>query len=274
MDNGVRLLRRSDLPGAMRLKEAAGWNQTAADWERLMELEPEGCFGVEQEGELAATATALGYGRELAWIGMVLTAPEFRGRGLARRLMARTMEYLESRGVAVAGLDATDMGIQLYRQFGFGDECIVERWERPAGAERVPEVAADPWEAEPALDGRAFGADRTALLTNLARGEAAGVRGGGYAMGRPGSKAAYFGPCVARSAEVAGYLLRWYLARHPGEAVYWDILTVNEEAVALAKQHGFEPARRLTRMLRALRPGAKLAADNSLVFATAGFECG
>ncbi|MGB9604498.1 MAG: GNAT family N-acetyltransferase, partial [Bryobacteraceae bacterium] len=83
----IRRLRPEDIPLAMRLKEAAGWNQTEQDWLNLIELEPEGCFALETGGVLASTATVVCYGNELAWIGMVLTAPEYRGRGFARRLM-------------------------------------------------------------------------------------------------------------------------------------------------------------------------------------------
>src|SRR5207245_1664402 len=97
--SGVRLLRPTDVPQAMRLKEAAGWNQTEDDWRRMLDLEPEGCFGIEQEGRLVATTTTICYGSRLAWIGMVLTDPEFRGRGLASRLMRRALEYLDSRGM-------------------------------------------------------------------------------------------------------------------------------------------------------------------------------
>src|SRR5689334_12487778 len=106
---GIRLLSPSDIPAAMRLKDAAGWNQTAADWQRLLEVEPEGCFGLEEDGTLAATATAVTYDKDLAWVGMVLTLPEFRGRGFARRLMAAAMDFIACRGVPTAGLDATDM---------------------------------------------------------------------------------------------------------------------------------------------------------------------
>jgi hypothetical protein len=38
----IRLLFESDIPAAMRLKEAAGWNQTEDDWRRLLLLEPNG----------------------------------------------------------------------------------------------------------------------------------------------------------------------------------------------------------------------------------------
>ena len=39
-----------DIPEAMRLKDLAGWNQTAADWERFLSAGPEGCFVAEREG--------------------------------------------------------------------------------------------------------------------------------------------------------------------------------------------------------------------------------
>ena len=38
----IRLLQLSDIPAAMRLKEAAGWNQTELDWTNLLATEPEG----------------------------------------------------------------------------------------------------------------------------------------------------------------------------------------------------------------------------------------
>ena len=271
----LRLLRRADLPDLMRLKESASWNQTAKDWERLLELEPEGCFGLERDGALVATAAALVYGQDLAWIGMVLTLPQHRGQGYAGRLMERAMAFAESRGVAQVGLDATDMGFELYRRFGFAPRSVVERWERPGSAVELPPSAVAEWELDLALDRAAFGTDRSRLLENLAREGAASVPGEGYAMGRTGSQAAYFGPCVARSAEAARQLLDWFLARHPGQAAYWDIPADNHAAVALAETSGFRRVRQLTCMthdLRPVEPGN--GPDRSLVYAIAGFECG
>jgi GNAT superfamily N-acetyltransferase len=271
----MRLLRPSDIPGAMRLKEAANWNQTEQDWERLLQLEPEGCFGLEQDGVLAASATAFAFGRELAWIGMVLTLPEFRNRGLAGRLMEQTLQFCTSRRVAWVGLDATDMGLPIYRRFGFEADSIVERWERPADAELVAPGSISPWEPMPELDVAACGTDRARLLASLAFEEAASVPDAGYGMGRAGSKAAYFGPCVAKSAAAADDLLRWFLARHLQERIYWDVLADNRDAVALARKYKFQPVRKLTRMIRKLRPDADvLRWKNAMVFAIAGFEYG
>jgi GNAT superfamily N-acetyltransferase len=268
--NPARVLRASDIPGAMRLKEAAGWNQTEADWRRILDLAPEGCFGIEQDGALAATATAVCYGGDLAWIGMVLTDPAFRGRGLASLLMEHTLDFLNRRSVRCVKLDATDMGRGLYRRFGFEDECAIERWMRRPGAAGLVECG--PYVFADGLDRRAFGLDRLELLGHLRRIEAASVEGTGYAMGRPGSKAAYFGPCVAASPEVASRLLEWYIGRHSGESIYWDLLPENKEARDLAVRFGFEPVRLLMRMTRG-EPRRELG-NGREVYAIAGFEFG
>ena len=277
----IRTLTIRDLPAAMRLKEAAGWNQTRQDWELVMRMAPDGCFGLECEGELAATTTAVRYGTELAWIGMVLTHPRFRGRGFARRLMEHAIAYLELEGVAWMKLDATDMGYPLYRKLGFEDECVVERWMRGPGAEACGTAescgapchfALEEWID---LDREAFGADRSRLLAELASGEAAAVPGGGYAMGRAGSKAAYFGPSVTQSAEAARVLLCWFLRLHPQEPVYWDLFPDNAAAVELARELGFECRRKLVRMARrGAGAAAGLTHKDALNRALAGFEYG
>src|ERR1700683_3728177 len=103
----VRSLSAVDIPLAMRLAEAAEWNQTESDWRNLIELAPDGCFGIDCDGELRATTTAVCFGRDLAWVGMVLTEGAYRGRGFARRLMEHALTYLRDREVAWIKLDAT-----------------------------------------------------------------------------------------------------------------------------------------------------------------------
>jgi GNAT superfamily N-acetyltransferase len=226
------------------------------------------------DGEIRATATAICYGTDLAWIGMVLTDPEYRGRGMARRLMERAIRFCEDRGVHWIKLDATDMGRPLYVSLGFEDEGLVERWAREPGEVRpvqvqgVRDVPAD-------LDREAFGADRRVLLEALARDSMVMRAKTGYAMGRGGANAAYFGPCVTRSASEARIFLEHFLAADTNARAYWDVLAANDEAVRLATEFGFTRKRTLWRMQR---PGVQApragSHDNSLVYAIAGFEYG
>jgi GNAT superfamily N-acetyltransferase len=228
----------------MALKEEAGWNQTEQDWLALFEAAPAGCFGIDIDGELAGTTTVVCYGTELAWIGMVLTGARFRGCGIASALQEHALGYAAAQQVDWVKLDATEAGRPLYRRYGFEGECTIERWMRPGGPAQwfEPQCRSD---------------------------------GGNYARGRPGAKAAYFGPCYAKSRQAARELLEWFLALHPGEAVYWDLFPDNPGAVELAVHHDFAPARKLLRMARRIRPGAlPRPTDISQTYAIRGFEWG
>jgi hypothetical protein len=191
---------------------------------------------------------------------MVLTHPEYRGRGYARTLMERALDYLHD--VQTVKLDATEMGHPLYKTLGFVDECATERWIRPAQPSAPAGITEPrPQGAEPLLDKEAFGADRSALLNRLAQFEGASLKDA-FAMGR----ADRFGPCVSRSREAAEQLAQWFLSRHPNEQLLWDLFPENN----LAEPLGFTLSRRLTRMMR----GRVLTGDNSLIYAGAGFEFG
>src|SRR5205085_5065787 len=136
----LRLLNSGDLAAAFELSASAGWNQTVEDWSMLMELAPEGCFGIEADGRLVSTTTLVCYGQRLAWIGMVLTNAEYRGRGFARRLLAEALDRADSVGVETVKLDATDQGRPLYEKLGFKPEQAIERWIRMRSSELPPRV--------------------------------------------------------------------------------------------------------------------------------------
>lgn len=257
MANRIRALEPVDVAQAIALSQAVGWSQTPADWRLAIEMNPSGCFAMDCDGGLVATTTTIRYGTELAWVGMVLTHPEFRGRGYARALMERALDHLSD--VQTVKLDATEMGRPLYKKLGFTDECAIERWMCPA--QPPAPTAADEYIPQPQLDRRAFGADRSALLHRLEEFDAASLPDA-FAMGR-GNR---FGPCVSCTPEAAGQLARWYLARHPNQEILWDLFPENN----LAQSLGFQLARRLTRMTR----GRILGDDHSLLYAGAGFEFG
>ncbi len=264
----------------MRLKEAARWNQTEADWLRLLRLEPDGCFVDERQGVVVGTTTALLHSADLAWIGMVLVLPEFRRRGVARGLMEHAMAWVRNHGIKTTRLDATDMGHPLYRALGFRDEDRIERWERhPQTREsrriaKYPPIVLD--ETHAALDRSACGFDRWALMQDLAADPSVdGVQSeSGFALGRPGSEAWFVGPCVAVSEVAAESLLARLLEGHDHEPAYWDMSLDNSSAARLAATFRFQPSRRLTRMVHTASGGIAKRVPSGRVFATAGFEFG
>lgn len=288
-DFEIRLLTETDLPAAMALKEAAGWNQTEQDWRLLLRLQPDGCFALQAEGRVVASATAYCYGQDLAWIGMVLTLPDFRGRGFGSRVFAAAVEFCRQRGIRSIKLDATDLGRPLYARAGFVGEYEVERWggvapSAPAQAEisvptgeGVVELTETRLEALLTRDTAAFGAPRAELLRALrdvADWAACLQRGGApvaYALARPGTKSHYFGPCVAPDAADSGALLGAFFARHAGQAVFVDVPAPNAVARELLRGFGLEVRRTLLRMCCGANehPG-----EPSRIFGLAGFEYG
>jgi ribosomal protein S18 acetylase RimI-like enzyme len=290
-DVEIRLLCAEDLPEAMRLKEAAGWNQTEEDWRRLLRLEPRGCFAATAGGQLVGTTTTTAYGRELAWVGMVLVDPEFRRRGIASRLMRAALAHLDGEGISLVKLDATPDGRHVYEGLGFESERLIERWagRAPAASGDRPVVEgavrdANPTPLGPALlaeilefDRVAFGADRARLVELLVE-ESAGTfvrsEGGrlkGYALTRAGAAADYVGPVVASDFETASGLLDEAIARHAGRPLYLDVTTRFETLAGALAGRGFRKQRDLVRMRRGARTGAGTSAR---VFAIAGPEVG
>jgi predicted GNAT family N-acyltransferase len=276
----IRLLRESDIAAAMDLKQFAGWNQTERDWHMLLQLEPNGCFAAVLDNRLVGTTTTTSYGRELAWIGMVLVRPENRLTGIASRLLETAITYLEHK-VSVVKLDATADGKQVYERFGFEIESVIERWSRKGERlvfERQQElIDSDTHRQILQLDRRAFGADRSELLnqmlanscvqTVVTRTEEGSVSG--YALARPGSDAAYVGPVVVSERTHAGALLDGILEQLDPNPVYVDLNRDWGEGQQLLSERGFEKQRDFIRMKRGIGNPT-----TSLVFAIAGPEIG
>jgi GNAT superfamily N-acetyltransferase len=290
--NKVRAMNPDDVPSVMDISSAASWNQAPDDWRRLLQLSPQGCQVIEDVGRIVATTSLFSYGTRLAWIGMVLTRPEYRRQGLARRLMEDAIANAERYGIRTLKLDATDEGRPLYESLGFVVESTVERWERNAAefaAAQKPSgengVQGPPHrESIPAsllsLDEQAFGADRKVLLQSLSASDGCSATTEGHLLTRPGRTAHYLGPCVATSEPEARKLIAALLEDSAGagkehkvnssRAWIWDILPTNPGAVRCAADLGFKRRRLLWRMRR----GIAIENNDALVYAIAGFELG
>lgn len=274
----VRALDPSDQAGGLALSSGAGWNQNEADWRLLLRT----CrgVGVEHPGAgLVGSTMAWRFSDRLAWINMVLVDAEFRGQGIARRLMEACLRDLAATGHG-ALLDATDMGAPLYGRLGFAGTREIVRYVRPASDGRI----AAPGGVTPArahdlmavaeYDARVSGMPRLVILADLqARCPAAAWclrdAGGmvrGVVLGRDGRLATQVGPLSAETMAEAKRLLAQALAEVPGPVVV-DAPTANPAWTAHLASLGFEPKRRFVRMALA---GVALPTDWTRYFAISG----
>ena len=277
----IRLLLEADIPAAMRLKEAAGWNQTEADWRRLLKLEPNGCFGAIKDGRLVGTTTTTIHG-ELAWIGMVLVESQHRRQGIAAQLMNVALDYLKNK-VDTIKLDATSLGHPVYEKFGFQVESAVERCSGTAQstAREIRSQAVldrDTGRDLLNLDRLAFTADRSRLIEALIEDacvspilmRAANGALSGYALARSGTSRTYVGPVVAKDPQVAEMLLDQMFSQLAGRDVYVDLNKECSVDERLLSDRGFVKERDLIRMVK----GRENRKTSPLVVAIAGPELG
>ena len=281
----ISALSTADLDGAQALVAEAGWNQVRADWELFSELGA--AFKVTAaDGEVAATAATLPFAR-FGWISMVLVGKRHRRQGLATALLEHCIARLRESGL-VPVLDATPAGRTVYRPLGFQDGWQITRWRRVEPGAALPDtdghaattvraLREDDWPQLLALDEKAFGSDRIALLRRLesrSRGFACVAerdgRVAGYLLGRNGRQVMHVGPIVAHDQSLAKVLLAHALARIDGP-VLLDVLDCHTGFPPQLMAAGFAVERSYTRMT--LDADAAFG-DANLMVAIAGPELG
>jgi GNAT superfamily N-acetyltransferase len=255
----IRPMTADDVALGLRLSQQANWNQTEADWRRLLDLQPDGCFVAESDGTAVGTTTTTIFG-PVAWIAMVLVEESARGHGIGKALVGHALDVLDRRRVPTVRLDATALGQHLYEGLGFVEQYALARYE--GTPPRAMEMAAsepassDEWERLAILDQAITGIDRRALLSRLfaeqpadVRLDRVGAQLAGYLTARPGRRAVQIGPCIA-SPEGGPPLFADAFHRYAGHDIYVDIPISNAVATRVAEAHGLTVQRSFARMCR------------------------
>ncbi|MEO7854977.1 MAG: GNAT family N-acetyltransferase [Rubrivivax sp.] len=273
-------LRRTDADDALRLSDAAGWNQGVEDW-RLF-IENGQVLGYRSaDGTLVASGAALPYpGADtahagLGWISMVLVSTAWRQRGLATSLLHESIDWLRQRRLTPV-LDATPAGQVVYTPLGFQPGLAFERWQatlEPSAIALTPSTAvrarSEDRSAIVALDDAAQQVQRAVLIDALlARPHTQAwidAPRTGFVIRRAGHRALQIGPLVATDEDAAVALLGNALAGIDG-AVFLDVPVRWSALAQRLTQWGFVRQRPFVRM--ALGPTAALhGSDRQFVLA-------
>lgn len=253
---------RADADDALRLSDAAGWNQVVEDW-RLF-IENGQVLGYRSaDGTLVASGAALPYPSAdtaqagLGWISMVLVSSAWRQRGLATSLLHESIDWLRQRGLTPV-LDATPAGQGVYTPLGFQPGLAFERWQAlltasgdVCGPSTALRVRAEDAPAVVALDGAAQQVQRGLLIDALlARPHTQAwidAPRTGFVIRRAGRRALQIGPLVAADEKAAIALLGDALAGIDG-AVFLDVPVRWTALAQRLTQWGFVRQRPFVRM--------------------------
>jgi len=279
----IRALGTDDAGAAARLSALCNWNQTAADWRLMCGLGR--AYGIDGvNGSLTATALSLPYDSGFGWISMVLVDPDWRRQGLASALMARCIDDLK-RQDRTPILDATPAGRPVYEKLGFTTFARLTRLHRGAAKTAAPNrqgaglrpLGDGDWPAVLALDTKAFGADRGAILRHLAgrwpvaawvSESTAGLDG--FILGRDGRAAHQLGPLVATREDSARALLSAAISVSE-EPLYIDLFDDHPAIATWLGAQGFAAERPYYRMAAGTIPAP---GDSTLTVVAAGPELG
>ena len=257
----IRYLKLSDIPDAMQIVLAEGWNQTEKDWEILIRGSQNICFAAIAGNQLVGTATAINYANIVSWIGMILVDKKFRGQGISKLLLKSLFDELKTD--KSIKLDATPAGQPVYEKLGFVDEYTISRMVNSSftGLPNLDfkttsqQIQTKDTQKIVEFDKQVFGADRKQLIQTLINNfpeKSWVLKDGdkivGFALGRQGNKHHQIGPVSAMSVLTTKQLISNALQSLKGESIVIDILDDKPELQLWLKSIGFEKRRYFTRM--------------------------
>lgn len=214
------------------LSIGVGWPHRPKDWQ-MLRSEGHGVVAIDDIGRLAGSAMWFDFGSDFSTIGMVITPPKLQSKGTGRWLMEHVMDQTAGRRL---GLNATRAAKRLYHSLGFSPEGTVYQCQGEAVAPKLPEMLAGAIlrEAGPSdlaematLDARAYGADRTVLLSSLMAVSKMTVlvranRIEAFAFCRPFGRGSVVGPVIAFNDADAIAVANPHVADHLGEFLRLD----------------------------------------------------
>lgn len=256
-----------------RLVLQSGWNQTPRDWAIFLRHGSVYCAR-DANGRIIASGAVLPMGENVAWISMILVAPDVRGKGLGSAVFSHCLTSVRASG-RTAYLDATPDGERIYRQFGFEPTFRLTRWQRDALPTAMPAKVLHEHcniEAIAAMDARALGAPRSAVLADfLTRQDTSCLcSDAGFAIVRRGRMAHQIGPLLALNETGAVDLMKRATQSLP-EKLFVDVLDERASLCQDILADGFVPQRSFVRMKLGDKP---LCGQSSLIHAIAGPEFG
>jgi len=245
----ISLMTADDIGFAISLTDIEGWGNIAADFERLIYFEPEGCFIARDKDDRVGMISTTACG-DYAFIGSLIVKSEYRRRGIAETLMHHAMSYLHKRGVSCIELDATFQGVPLYRKLGFKDKYLSLRLMRKAdlGQAEIPHISAYSADDIISFDKKMTGLDRRAILSrfidefdnSVYLSGTGRIDGYGLVTPRAGNIRA-IGPIVAGSETVAQKLIDEIVRKNAGHDIGIGLPgTAPHEITSILMGHRFE----------------------------------
>lgn len=268
-----RLMTEADLQTVLGWAADEGWNPGLDDAAAFMMADPEGFFIGEVSGVPAAAISVVNHSDRLAFLGLYLCRPEFRGQGHGYALWHHAMGHAGDRSV---GLDGVPDQQDNYRKSGF--ELADQTWRYEGRVDASPSddvISATPedaaWiaEMEAGASGYAKPGFMSAWLGPSPSRRTVVLSGRrGFATYRQCQDGFKIGPLVTPGADEAAVLIR-HIAAEVEDRVIIDVPARCAELTGFCVAEGLTPTFNTARMYRGSVPQ-----PGSTCFSVATLELG
>lgn len=251
--------RADDTAAFLKMAAAEGWVAEPWEFAFLLSVFPQGCFCMRDiHGKGIAFVTSLHHEKS-GWIGNLIVAEEFRGKGLGEALFGKAMEALHVAGVKTFWLTASKMGRSLYERHGFSSIDTIVRWvgtgrqRHPLYGQNSERLTITPSVIN--LDNHSWGDRREPLLAaTMERGWVIPEETGFIVVQQCG-KALQLGPFSALDGFTAEVLFEKALRTIPlGTRIFLDAPASNRSALRLFNRKGMRIAGRNELMYAGVKP--------------------
>jgi len=240
--------------------EEEGWNPGPNDADVYFATDPDGFYGYFHNGVLIGGGSIVSYNNEFGFMGFFIVRPEYRSRGIGKKLWYQRRDTLISRlnKDAPIGMDGVITMQPFYSKGGFNILFRDERYEK-TGIEFIIDKNISPIlnldvESILAYDKKCFGFSRPQFMKpwlKLKQNRTFKyVKNGklkGFSIVRKANKGFKICPLFADNEMIAEELYKACLNSVIGEPLYLDIPVINEGAAKIIKKYNaiyvFECAR-------------------------------
>jgi ribosomal protein S18 acetylase RimI-like enzyme len=255
----VEPFRSDDISPFLKIAAFEGWVAEPWEFEFLLSEFPQGCCVARGDnGETAGFVTSLLHMRS-GWIGNLIVAEEYRGRGIGGALFKKALEELRSAGAQTIWLTASKSGAPLYEKHGFSSIDTIVRWVG-TGRQRceMQDYHRDGNTSGTSVSGidcQAWGDRREALLAaTIGRGRLL-FEESGFAVIQPCGDARQLGPFTALDSGSAERLFDAAFRTIPfGAKIYLDSPVSNRASLRMFSRRRMRISGSSELMYAGLRP--------------------
>jgi GNAT superfamily N-acetyltransferase len=260
----IAVMKHTDIEFARHLTDIEKWGHLEDDFQRLLYLDPAGCFVAWQDTERVGIVTTVSY-KAYAFLGNLIVAKEERAKGVGFMLMKHAVSYLDQKGVRTIELDGVFAAVSIYRRLRFEDKYLSLRFVREVTEDRdagIDERHLCPKSSQSVLmfDREKTGIDRSMLLKSLVKE----YEDTTYCLGKEKISAyavvrkrangvLHIGPFVAENRMACDELLSSIIGKHRGSILTIGALEINRAAIEIVLRYGFEYRPPSLRMYRGQR---------------------